>query len=641
MAVTSAPSPVRPSPIAASDSELQHFIEWLQAGRPSISDYPSLLLWSSSEQHAFWKALTTYSGMFPSIDECAMSVPLPDRPDLQRGADFINYASLLLRDLGNDEVAVDEIDAAGVERTLSRSQLRNVVAGLSAKLESLGLGPGATVLGHTANSMAGLCAMLATASVGACYLAVDARVPLQAVQDRLTPAGLPGGQVALILHEFDRCGVGSPDEWTAVPHLQLRWQDTTPTGREQKKRQPENDSAQFVLDPDQLPSPLWTPVEVTATTPLLVLLETSLESARGMVVVDHLHGALEYYKVCALHMNIGNASAVTLLAEPGDMHWYIGLSALMLGARLSLRDPVPMRRGDAPLIECGADQQALITDPDVLWSGLFKFRSDALMNLLRRCHAVHLFGDHLAHSVQDKLASLCPRSCWINLQLPLIEAASVVLAGVPALPYREGCCQSAALGMAIDVQFNPPVSDGGVSGELRLLRHALPRYPVDRPVSTGVDVELLETGEFKLLGASNRSFTRYGAHVEVQDFYTQVLTIPHVTGVMAACCRLEGGRYFFPVFLRLEEGIELNEFCKEQVQQLLKQFLDPRLLPDQIYQVPDMLISHNGRILSRSLERLLVEGGDSDSPIRRVCARPDIVDWYTRFRAERAFMFDG
>ena len=178
-------------------------------------------------------------------------------------------------------------------------------------------------------------------------------------------------------------------------------------------------------------------------------------------------------------------------------------------------------------------------------------------------------------------------------------------------------------------------------GELVLTDLSLPSSQFGLPINSGVNVRTMEAGGFLLLGASNRSFARYGAYVEVQDFYTKVLAISHVTGVMAACCRLEGGRYFFPVFLQLEDGAQLNEVCKERVQQLLKQFVDPRLLPDQIYQVPDMLISHNGRILSSSLEKLLVEGCRDMDDIKRRCAKPEVVDWYGEFRSGRAFMFEG
>ena len=635
------PSPIelRQPPSWAAQSQLQRFITWLGETGHDIDDYPSLLQWSCSQRDAFWKALTTYSGMFPSIDECAMSALLPDRPGHAQWAVFTNYAALLLRELNDDAIAVDEITQDGELRSLTRRQLRAVVAALAARLSSLSVGAGSMVLGHSTNSIAGLCGMLAAASVGACYFAVDARVPLHAVANRLQHAPIPGGEITLILEESAPDACHECDDLQAVPRLMLQWgSDTEGNGGSSVNNESPKATA-FVIDASADPDVPFSPVKVSVNTPLFLLTETSLESQQPMVQVWHMQAALEYYKVAALHMNLQDATPVTLLAEPGDMHWYIGFAALMLGCRLSLRDPVPMRRGDAALKSTEQGEQVLISDPDVLWSGLFKYNSDALASLLRRSEAVHLFGDHLANSVQDKMGELCRDDCWINLQLPVVRAASIVLGGAPVLPNAAGCSQVVALGASVEIKTEPYTRDAG--GELLLTQLPFPSPQFGLPITSGVNVRLAEAGGFMLLGASNRSFARYGAHVEVQDFYTQVLAISHVIGVMAACCKLEGGRYFFPVFLQLEEGAQLNEVCKERVQQLLKQFVDPRLLPDQIYQVPDMLISHNGRILSSSLEKLLVEGSCDMDEIKRRCAKPEVVDWYGEFRSGRAFMFEG
>ena len=129
------PAALQPPPSWAAQSRLQHFINWLAEAGHNIDDYSSLLQWSCSQRDAFWKALTTYSGMFPSIDECAMSALLPDRPGHAQRAVFTNYASLLLRKLDDDAIAVDEVADDGSLRSVTRRQLRMMVAALAARLE--------------------------------------------------------------------------------------------------------------------------------------------------------------------------------------------------------------------------------------------------------------------------------------------------------------------------------------------------------------------------------------------------------------------------------------------------------------------------------------------------------------------------
>jgi len=68
---------------------------------------------------------------------------------------------------------------------------------------------------------------------------------------------------------------------------------------------------------------------------------------------------------------------------------------------------------------------------------------------------------------------------------------------------------------------------------------------------------------------------------------------------------LPGGRFFMPLFVKLSEGLELDEALEKKICQTLKTTYTPRHVPDKIYQVPDIPMTLTGKKMEVPVRRIL------------------------------------
>ena len=134
-----------------------------------MSDYPSLYAWSIQDPESFWAAVWRFCGV--------VSGRRWDRVleggDRMPGARWFPGATLNFAE--NLMGAADERPAlvfraeSGERRELSRAELHREVARLAAGLRAAGVGVGDCVAGYLPNVPETVCAMLATASLGAVW----------------------------------------------------------------------------------------------------------------------------------------------------------------------------------------------------------------------------------------------------------------------------------------------------------------------------------------------------------------------------------------------------------------------------------------------------------------------------------------
>ena len=134
-----------------------------------FDDYAALYRWSIEYAAEFWTALCE----FCDIEFDRPATEIVARPDDIMDAGWfsgaqLNFAAHMLRHRGRD-AAIVFCSEDGARRALSRDELRDTVARLSAALRAAGVGKGDRVAACLPNCPEAVVAMLATASIGAIW----------------------------------------------------------------------------------------------------------------------------------------------------------------------------------------------------------------------------------------------------------------------------------------------------------------------------------------------------------------------------------------------------------------------------------------------------------------------------------------
>ncbi|WP_219416542.1 acetoacetate--CoA ligase [Pseudonocardia nigra] len=325
-----APDPDHTGPMA-------EFMAWVREHRGvDVPDYAALHAWSVEDLEAFWSAVAEHLGVRFHAQPTAVlgSTQMP-------GAEWfpgatLNYAEhALARD--DDGVAIVFAREDGLERTVTRAELRDLVGRARAGLVELGVGRGDRVVALAPNCVETLVAFLATASLGATWSSCSPDFGARAVHDRfaqIEPAVLIavdgyvyGGKRFDVRANVDTLRGQLPTlrATVLVPYLDpeaaldgtVPWSELTAT------------PAEPAFEPVPFDHPLWV-LYSSGTTGL----------PKGIV---HGHGGivLEHLKALRLQMELGPEDRFFWFTTTGWMMWNFLIGGLLAGTPIVLFDGNP------------------------------------------------------------------------------------------------------------------------------------------------------------------------------------------------------------------------------------------------------------------------------------------------------------
>jgi acetoacetyl-CoA synthetase len=83
----------------------------------------------------------------------------------------------------------------------------------------------------------------------------------------------------------------------------------------------------------------------------------------------------------------------------------------------------------------------------------------------------------------------------------------------------------------------------------------------------------------------------------------------------------EGGSSFMPLFVVLEEGAELDDDLKGRIKQSIRENTSPRHVPNEIFAVPDIPKTLNGKKLEVPVKKIL-----SGTPPEQAASRDSLIN---------------
>jgi acetoacetyl-CoA synthetase len=612
-------------------------------------DYRELYEWSVGEREQFWRTVWEYAGV---IGEPG-NVVLADG-DRMPGARWfpqarLNFAENLLR-RRDDHTALVFWGEGRVRRSVSCAELHALVSRFAQALRASGVRAGDRVAGYMPNMPETVVAMLAATSIGAVWSSCSPDFGVQGVLDRF-------GQIEpRILVAADGYYYGGKS------------MDVLPRVRDVLAKLPSVERAVIVpyLQPqpsvEDLPNAVTLPAFIAGYSdrgidferlpfdhPLYIMYSSGTTGVPKCIV----HGAggtlLQHLKEHRLHTDLKRGDRLFYFTTCGWMMWNWLVSALASEATLLLYDGSPFAAEGRILFDYADAERMTVFGTSAKYI-------DAAAKL-----GLHPAATHELETVRTILSTgspLAPESfdyvygrVKSDVQLASISGGTDIIScfalGNPTGPVWRGELQCRGLGMKVEVydEHGRPVR--GTKGEL-VCTAPFPSMPLgfwnDADGSRyraayferfpgvwwhGDYVELTEHDGLIFYGRSDAVLNPGGVRIGTAEIYRQVEQLDEVVESLAIG-QTWGNDVRVVLFVRLRDGVVLDEALAERIRKQIRNNTTPRHVPARIVQVSDIPRTKSGKIVELAV-RNVIHG----LPVKNVeaLANPEALDLF-RDRAE-------
>ena len=614
--------------------------------------YEQLWQWSVDQLEDFWTLVWDH---FEVVHSAPYEQVLTTRE--MPGARWfpgarLNLAENVLRTRGARPalVAVGE-DGPAVE--VSWDELRGQVGALQEALRGLGVGEGDVVVGYLPNVPAAVVAFLACASIGAVWSACAPDIGPSSAVDRfsqLDPA-------VLVTVDGYRFGGKARDRRDAVDQML----DGLPTVRAVVAvpllgTTVERPGVQVVPWDEAVAQPREPEfAQLDAEAPLWVVYSSGTTGLPKGLVHGHAGALLMGLAQQGLHYDLGPEDRYCWYTTTSWIMWNSHIAALSVGATAVLYDGSPLWPSPDRLWQLAEDTRLtrLGTSPGYLLASEkagVRPRDEHDLSALR---AVGSTGSPLPASSFRWVYDAVGDDLALHVISGGTDFAAALVLDAPWLPVTAGEMACRGLGLHVeswDEQGRPLVDE---VGEL-VVRAPMPSMPLriwgdesgQRLHDAYFDVypgvwrhgdwmTLTSRGTSVVHGRSDSTLNRHGVRMGSADIYAAVEAMPEVAEALVLGVELPDGGYWLPLFVRLAEGVALDDDLVARVKARVREEASPRHVPDEVVAVPAVPHTSTGKKLEVPLKRI-AQGVPVDRALNLGSVDdPEAVRWFAEHLAAR------
>jgi len=592
----------------------------------ALADYPALHAWSIEHREAFWQAIVdSFDVRFHSPPRTVLEEG-PRMPDARwfPGA-TLNFAEHLLR-RRDEATAVVAIGEDGSRESLSHAELAAQVAGLQRSLRAAGVGVGDRVAAFMPNTWQTLVGMLAATSLGATWSSCSPDFGTQGVIDRF---GQIEPKVLIACAGYRYAGkvldlTGKLNEiLEKLPSLQQLV--VVPYARPEARPTDYKSVALTTLWNDFYQSggePEFTPVPFAH--PLYILYSSGTTGVPKCIVHSTGGVLLQHLKEHALHTDLHSGDVLFYYTTCGWMMWNWLVSGLAVGASLVLYDGSPFHPGPERLMDLVDAEAIKVFGTSAKYIAALEKAGvkPAQTHSLDSLQTLLSTGSPLAHESFDYVY----RDIKADLCLSSISGGTDIVScfalGNPTAPVWRGELQCKGLGMAVEVWDDDGRRLRSGKGELVCTRH-FPSIPVgfwndprgekfhDAYFATfpgiwahGDYAEETAHGGLVIHGRSDAVLNPGGVRIGTAEIYRQVEKVDEVLESIAIGQDWQGDVRVV-LFVRLREGVQLDESLEEKIRRTIRANTTPRHVPAKIIAVADIPRTLSGKIVELAVRNVV------------------------------------
>jgi acetoacetyl-CoA synthetase len=634
-----------PSPQRIAESNLSAFATFV-ADRYGIKlqNYAELHAWSCAERENFWYAIW----QFCEVTGSPGGRILVDR-DRMPGARWfpearLNFAENLLwqRD---DTPAIIFWGEEQLKSQVTWNELYAEVSRLAQALRAQGVKPGDRVAAYLPNLPGSVIGMLATASIGAVWSSCSPDFGAQGVLDRF---GQIEPKVLLAVDGYFYSGKSIdvlPRVAEIAAHLPtLEKVVIVPYTR----AEPPLNGIKHAIDVRDFMAP-FQPQEIPFERlpfdhPLYILYSSGTTGVPKCIV----HGAggtlLQHLKEHQLHTDIKPGDRLFYYTTCGWMMWNWLVSGLASRATLMLYDGSPfVRRGRVLWDYAEAEKITVFGTAAKYIDAIAKLNlAPATSHQLPQLRALLSTGSPLAPESFEYVY----RNIKQDMHLASISGGTDIVScfalGNPAAPVWRGEIQTPGLGMKVEVFDENGHSLQRDKGEL-VCTAPFPSMPLGfwndadgrkyhaayfnvypNVWRHGDYLEYTEHGGLIIYGRSDAVLNPGGVRIGTAEIYRQVEKLDDVEESLAIGQDWNNDVRVI-LFVRLREGLTLNEALITRIKQQIRDNTTPRHIPDKVLQVADIPRTRSGKIVELAVRNVV-----HNLPVKNIeaLANPEALDLF-------------
>jgi acetoacetyl-CoA synthetase len=134
-----------------------------------------------------------------------------------------------------------------------------------------------------------------------------------------------------------------------------------------------------------------------------------------------------------------------------------------------------------------------------------------------------------------------------------------------------------------------------------------------------------------VLGRSDATLNRHGIRIGTSEIYRTIVLVPGVEDGLIVNLDLPGGKFFMPLFVKLADGLVLDEDMRKKINDRLRSEYTPRHVPDKIYQVPAIPYTISGKRMEVPVRRILAGFPLAKAANRDAMSNPAALDFYIEY----------
>ncbi|MGB9429964.1 MAG: acetoacetate--CoA ligase [Gammaproteobacteria bacterium] len=614
-----------PSQGVIERANMTRFLEHVQRQcDPHVQSYAALYRWSIEHPERFWPQVWAFCGVKASQTWDSVLMDGDKMPGAKwfTGA-RLNFAENLLRYRDEHPALIFRCEHDDKRIALSYRELYRQVAALADALKKSGVKTGDRVAGFMPNRPETIIAMLAATSLGAIWSSCSPDFGINGVLDRfgqIEPkvlftcdgyfyAGktvdsldrirgvlekLPSVErVVVVPYENPKPDIGN------VPDA-VHWRDYLTDAKE-------IEFAQLPFDH-----------------PVYIMYSSGTTGVPKCIV----HGAggtlIQHLKELVLHTDLKREDVIFYFTTCGWMMWNWLVSSLAVGATLLLYDGSAFHPQHDILWRIADEEGLSIFGTSAKYlSAAEKFGiKPCAKHALKRLRIITSTGSPLLPGNSEYVyRDIKPDVCLSSISGGT-DIISCFALGNPLLPVYPGELQCRGLGMAVEIWNEDGKPLRGRPGELVCVK-PFPSMPVrfwNDPDGKkyhdayfnyfpnvwrhGDWAELTERDGLVIYGRSDATLNPGGVRIGTAEIYRQVEKLPEIVESLAVGQDWQGDVRVI-LFVRLREGIQLDEALVKKIRSVIRDNTSPRHVPAKIIAITDIPRTISGKITELAVRNVI------------------------------------
>ena len=629
-------------------ANVSRYLDWLKAAKGlAFASYADLWRWSVTDLDTFWATIMEF---FQVIGWQQGSPVLADRRVM--GARWcpgveLNYAEHALRRRDAHPAVIFRSEDRPLS-ILTFGDLCRQTAVVASALREVGVRRGDRVVGYMPNIPETLIAFLATASLGAIWSSCPPEFGTRSVLDRFQQIE---PRVLFAVDGYRYTGQAY-DRLPAVAEIRAN----LPT-LEATVLVPHLAAAPSAGGPDvrMWPALFSTTVEpslaferVPFNHPLWILYSSGTTGLPKAIVQGHGGILLEHLKAISLHLDLGPGDRFFWFTTTGWMMWNFLISGLLLGTTIVLYDGSPAYPSLRVLWQLAEEAGMTYfgtSAPFLKACGKAGFAPGKELDL-GRLRGLGSTGAPLAPEGFGWAYDHVKEEMLLGSVSGGTDLCTAFVLSCPLLPVRAGELQCRGLGAkveAFDATGRPVMEE---VGEL-VITEPLPSMPLyfwndpdgrryrESYFETfpgvwrhGDWIKITSRGSCVIYGRSDATINRAGVRMGTSDFYRVVEGVPEVVDSLAVDTGQFGSEGQLLLFVVLREGQTLDEQMKARIKSRMRTELSPRHIPDEIYAIPEIPRTLNGKKVEVPIKKILTGTPAAQAVSADAMSNPDALRFF-------------